>query len=237
MILKQNRCSRKNHAVSQKRDLSREFERYFFVDFENVRSGGMDDMASLTERDCVKFYYNDAQISLTFALHHQIVSSKAQFEFFEVKVPIKNAVDCQILFHLRDMLQKDLENIKQASFVIVSKDTDYDAAILEHQNRGAKIERRVSMLAVNATVEAPSADTPPCALLSKEQKTPATIRDKVAQIFAEESAEVRQVLTDALLNQPSRNRVNHGLCVQYGTSKTKELFVKLRPLMKEIGMP
>ena len=98
----------------------KEILRYFFVDYENVNKEGLNGIEELKKKDCVRIYYSDSAKAITFDLHLKINDSKARFKYYKIEMPIKNAIDCQILFDLKDLT---MEN-KSAQYFIVSNDTD-----------------------------------------------------------------------------------------------------------------
>lgn len=65
------------------------YDRYFFVDYENVNREGLNGISKLEETDCVRIYYSDAADTMTFGLHRRINASKAHFDYIKVQIPIK----------------------------------------------------------------------------------------------------------------------------------------------------
>ena len=55
--------------------------------------------------------YSEAAETLSFGLHKRINESEAHFDYRKVQMPIKNAVDCRILFDLENLLAVDKKNI------------------------------------------------------------------------------------------------------------------------------
>ena len=68
----------------------------FLIDYENVTSSGLDGVERLTENDRVYIFYTAAQPNLTFEAHKLILSSKAEFSYFNVANGGKNALDFQL---------------------------------------------------------------------------------------------------------------------------------------------
>lgn len=114
-----------------------EFKRYFLVDYENVNREGLNGITKLSSEDCVRVYYSDSAETITFRLHRRINASKAHFDYIKVEIPIKNAVDCQILFDIRDLAKEN----KNAEYFIVSKDTDFDKAIDVFNAHNLKVKK------------------------------------------------------------------------------------------------
>jgi len=113
------------------------YSRYFFVDYENVKTSGLNGIVKLSENDCVRIYYSKAAEMMTFGLHRRICASVCHFEYIKVDMPIKNAVDCQILFDIRDYLRVN----PQAEYIVISKDSDFDKPINQFKERKAILYR------------------------------------------------------------------------------------------------
>ena len=62
---------------------------------------------------------------MTFGLHRRINASKAKFQYVKVQMPIKNAADCLILYHLQNLTRRR----KDMLYYIVSNDADFDLSI------------------------------------------------------------------------------------------------------------
>ena len=51
---------------------------YYLIDFENVKSRGMEGVELLTEEDTVCIFYSDNADSMTFDLHRKLNETKAK---------------------------------------------------------------------------------------------------------------------------------------------------------------
>ena len=51
---------------------------YYLIDFENVKSRGMEGVELLAEEDTVCIFYSDNADSMTFDLHRKLNETKAQ---------------------------------------------------------------------------------------------------------------------------------------------------------------
>lgn len=111
--------------------------RYFFVDYENVRKDGLYGVENLHSSDRVRIYYSEAAETLTFDLHRKINRSAAEFNYIKVLDRIKNALDCKILFDVRDYMEKEPE----AEYYIVANDKDYDDIVQEFRKKGMTIDK------------------------------------------------------------------------------------------------
>ena len=68
----------------------------YLIDFENVGSDGLAGVTALTAEDRVIIFYSANSSRMTLRAHQQIVASAAHFDYFEVTVGGKNALDHQL---------------------------------------------------------------------------------------------------------------------------------------------
>lgn len=59
---------------------------YYLIDFENVKSRGMEGVELLTEEDTVCIFYSDNADSMTFDLHRKLNETKANIIYHKVAV-------------------------------------------------------------------------------------------------------------------------------------------------------
>ena len=81
-------------------------KRYFYVDYENVGVNGLNGIAKLSETDNVFIYYSEEHSTMTIGTHRRINQSQANIQFVLINMPIKNAIDCKILFDI-ELLSKE----------------------------------------------------------------------------------------------------------------------------------
>ena len=74
---------------------------YYLIDFENVKSRGMEGVELLTEEDTVCIFYSDNADSMTFDLHRKLNETKANIIYHKVAVGTKNALDLSGISDLR----------------------------------------------------------------------------------------------------------------------------------------
>lgn len=210
-----------------------QYARYFLVDYENVNRDGLNGIVKLSEEDCVRIYYSEAAATMTFGLHRRINASRANFEYIKVIIPIKNAVDCQILFDIRDISKLN----RTTEFFIVSKDSDFDNAILEFRNRGVKVSKipeickpePTSTLSQVKSVVKVQAKKP--AMTKRE----AQIRSFFGQHIKEKEYTARkEEIILAVLKATSKQQLNTNLMKLYPGKNTGTLYQKLKPLLDNL---
>lgn len=178
-------------------------ERYFFIDYENVNRNGLNGILKLTEKDCVCIYYSENTQSLTFGLHRRIVASKAIFKYAKITISIKNAVDCKILFDIKDIYNQH----KSAEYFIISNDADFDNPIQQYRNIGINIKKISQICEVNdaksmtvnkKTDDMSKREAKIRTLFGQKFKTSPYIENKEKIIFFILNADDKQSLNNAL---------------------------------------
>ena len=94
----------------------------YLVDFENVTSEGLSGVDKLGEGDKVVLFYSTKANKISMSIHVEMSRSLASFEYKEVAVGGKNALDYQLSTYLGYLIgQKEDTN-----FYIVSRDRGYE---------------------------------------------------------------------------------------------------------------
>ena len=209
-----------------------EYERIFLVDYENVNRDGLNGITKLSEVDCVKIYYSNSAETMTFGLHRRINESKAHFDYIKVQIPIKNAVDCQILFDIRDLGKKH----RNAEYFIVSKDTDFDKAIEYFSAQNLKVKKVMEICKteedlLNEKVSKENAQN------EKElnEKTEAQVRSFFGRHFKKKDyVEKKEEIIQIILTSKTRQQVNNGLMKLYTSETVSKMIKTLQPLIKDL---
>ncbi len=198
-------------------------KRYFLVDYENVNRDGLNGVEHLSERDEVVIYYSEAAETLSFGLHKRINESEAHFDYRKVQMPIKNAVDCRILFDLENLLAVD----KKAEYVIVSKDSDFDSAIEMFSSNNYHVKKMFKIGKRTETIK----KAPP-----KTNQREAQIRSFFGQHFSDKKYKKhKEEIIQAVLKAKSKQQVNNNLMKIYNAGNiVREIYKKLKPLIKDL---
>lgn len=94
----------------------------YLVDFENVKSKGLQGIDNLTETDTVIIFYSENSDTINFEMHQKVLTSKADIEYFKVNVGGKNALDFQLSTLLGYLVAKDT----YTNIFIISNDRGFD---------------------------------------------------------------------------------------------------------------
>ena len=95
----------------------------YYVDYENVKSDGLESGVQLTEDDTVYIFYSENANHLRVDIIEQIRLSKAHIEFIKVEAGIPNALAFQLITALFCQYEKG------ETYYIISKDNGYLPAI------------------------------------------------------------------------------------------------------------
>ena len=98
---------------------------YYLIDFENVKSRGMEGVELLAEEDTVCIFYSDNADSMTFDLHRKLNETKAQIIYHKVAVGTKNALDFQLATYLGYLICEQQREGIHPDYFIVTKDNVY----------------------------------------------------------------------------------------------------------------
>ncbi len=93
----------------------------YLIDYENTKN--LLGINNLSTDDCVVIFYSKKSNSLSFDLHKEIISSKAQIEYKFVDVGSPNALDFQLSSYLGYIIKQN-ENT-ECKIYIVSKDKGF----------------------------------------------------------------------------------------------------------------
>lgn len=97
----------------------------YMIDYENVKTGGLNGISRLTEADRVIIFYSENANRLTFDLHRRLMESKASIEYREVTVGGHNALDFQLVTYLGYLIAQD----RCGQYLIISNDRGFEHVI------------------------------------------------------------------------------------------------------------
>lgn len=100
---------------------------YFLVDYENVKTHGLDGVDKLRPEDVVCIFYSENADSMTFGLHRRLNESRAQIIYQRVEVGTKNALDFQLSSYLGYIICDNKD--REASYFIVTKDQGFSSLV------------------------------------------------------------------------------------------------------------
>ncbi len=111
---------------------------YYLIDFENVKSRGMEGVELLTEEDTVCIFYSDNADSMTFDLHRKLNETKANIIYHKVAVGTKNALDFQPTYLGYLICEQQREGI-HPNYFIVTKDNGFTSLMVYWKAQGVPV--------------------------------------------------------------------------------------------------
>ena len=112
---------------------------YYLIDFENVKSRGMEGVELLTEEDTVCIFYSDNADSMTFDLHRKLNETKADIIYHMVAVGTKNALDFQLATYLGYLICEQQREGIHPNYFIVTKDNGFTSLMVYWKAQGVPV--------------------------------------------------------------------------------------------------
>jgi hypothetical protein len=97
----------------------------YLIDYENVHYAGWEGIEKLTKEDEVILFYSENASTIPMELHIKVVNSGANLRYIHVAKTAKNYLD----FQLSALSGYLVAQTDQTEFVVVSKDTGYNAVV------------------------------------------------------------------------------------------------------------
>ena len=118
---------------------------YFFVDFENVHSGGFEGIENYNKDDIIYLMYteNSQTISLT-VLEKMLKKNVTNLRLIKVAAGGKNALDFQLSTYLGYLIAKTED--KKVGYYIISKDQGFDFIVKFWNGNGVPVRRITNFL-------------------------------------------------------------------------------------------
>lgn len=112
---------------------------YYLIDFENVKSRGMEGVELLNEEDTVCIFYSDNADSMTFDLHRKLNETKADIIYHKVAVGTKNALDFQLATYLGYLICEQQREGIHPNYFIVTKDNGFTSLMVYWKAQGVPV--------------------------------------------------------------------------------------------------
>lgn len=112
---------------------------YYLIDFENVKSRGMEGVELLAEEDVVCIFYSDNADSMTFDLHRKLNETKAKIIYHKVAVGTKNALDFQLATYLGYLICEQQKEDIHPNYFIVTKDNGFTSLMVYWKAQGVPV--------------------------------------------------------------------------------------------------
>lgn len=197
---------------------------FFLIDFENINSEKIKDLASTQENDMVIIFYSERCPNIQLDIIDYLIKAKIQIRTFNVKVGTLNALDFQLSSYLGYLIGKMGVDAK---YHIVSNDKGYDNLCEYWQEQEMMVDR----------ISFPVSKTIP------NEKAQKSSKGKVNTGKTATLEEIKQYLSDedmpneilAIFNQfKTKLAISNGIAKKCKDSKRAGMiYKKLKSLLKE----
>lgn len=198
--------------------------RYFFVDYENVDTEGLNGLTKLTSRDTVFIFYSERHSRMTFGLHRRIMEAmerNVHFEYRKVKRPDpseKQVVDQALMEEVDLILNNSKSNLKN-DYYIISKDSDYDPFVNDWNRQGFNINRFLTISKGN---------------IEKKEKLEHIIRARLVDDRKGKSFNLTQddisKIADFIMSSNNKSQLNRYLQTMFYNQDVKYIFTRLKDI-------
>ena len=186
---------------------------YYFIDFENVNSQGLEGIEDLNSDDCVIIFYSANANSMTFEMHNKINISKADIVFEKVNVGKKNALDFQLASYIGYVIGRNEGT--DAAYHLVTKDSEF-SVIGKFWQRKYKTFSVIERIAKKAAEPEEALEMRLAAVLSDKTEIPVIV--KIIRQY-----KTKQGINNALMKKfPSQNN-----------QKASEIYKSIKPLIAD----
>jgi len=114
----------------------------FYIDYENVKSKGVDGIETLKKGDKVFLFYSDQADSIKFETVIRLNSTRAEVQLIRADNGTRNSLDFQLIAHLFNGIRHKTDTY------IVTNDNGFDAAVKMGHRLGYPALHRISSLSV-----------------------------------------------------------------------------------------
>lgn len=181
----------------------------YLIDYENVHFAGWEGIDKLTEEDQVVLFYSDNASTIPMEISIKVARSKAELQYIHVDRMAKNYLD----FQLAALAGYMVATSHQTEFVIVSKDTGFEA-ILDFWNKQEFLKKKVHFVRREQIAE----------VSSKKAKAKKAAPVRKAPAVVEEA----EILEEKLYEEPVVELTPEELAEkEKADQKKKELIAKL----------
>lgn len=217
--------------------------RVFLVDYENVKTQGLNGIVKLTENDTVCIFYSENADSMTFGLHRRLMETKANVQYQKVEVGYKNALDFQLSSYLGYVISQNKSNgITDCLYYIVTKDQGFLCLKNYWHRRHANVYQ-VADVTGNCEVTSEKKET--ATTEKKETTKKQEVKPKETKAAPKDPmvAKVEALLKDkgdvefavkCINHYKTKSGVNNGLTKHYKDSKkASEVYNAIKPLIAD----
>ena len=187
---------------------------YYLVDYENVKTPGLNGVNKLPKEDIVCIFYSENADSLTFSLHRRLNESQANIMYQRVEVGRKNALDFQLSSYLGYIIHENLAN--PYDYYIVTQDKGYESLVTYWKKRRINIS-----LVANVAKQS-------------DQAIQSDLEKQVAELLKDSSDAA--VVAGMIQSYKTKQGLNNALVKKFPSKdnkKASEIYTAIKPLLAD----
>lgn len=206
-----------------KKDVRR---RVFLIDFENVKSAGLNGILGLNEDDTVCFFYSENAETMTFGLHRRLTETKANVQYQKVEVGVKNALDFQLSSYLGYAISQNVAaGFENVTYYIVTNDRGFACLKTYWKKRNIEVNI-VSEITIGVQSD----------VVVKELTEKEVVKDELTlavEKVLEDKADV-PFIVKCINHYKTKSGVNNALMKEFkDAKKAGEVYSAIKPLIKD----
>lgn len=181
-------------------------ERFYLIDFENVHDDGLKNINTLTESDHVHIFFTKNANRVGLGIFH---ATEAHIDSHEVPAG-GQSLDMHLVSYLGYLLGKSKEGT--CSYIIVSKDKDYDNIIAFWREKGIKSISREEKIP-GSNVVSQKKTTMPVATTTTKQTINSKIKAGMAyELYGDDRSELNEYMQHGLIRLGYPGKTANSIC-------------------------
>jgi len=204
---------------------------YYLVDYENVKTQGLNGVNKLPEGDVVCIFYSENADSLTFGLHRRLNESKATIIYQRVEVGVKNALDFQLSSYLGYLIRENLDN--PYDYYIVTKDKGYECLVSYWKKKKANVSLVINVAKQQEIIE-PEPQPMPQTDPENKLLNSKSLEEQVAELLKDKTD--AKSVAKLIKNYKTKTGLNNALVKKFPSKdnkKASEIYTAIKPLIAD----
>jgi hypothetical protein len=186
----------------------------YLIDYENTKGAGLEGIEELTAEDTVYLFYSENANTLTFKMYDRISNAKARFQFIDVGVGTRNALDFQLTTWLGYLVCKGLG--QKQYFYIVSQDKGFGSVCRFWKERSISVELVQDLSG------------------RREEELKDQLQLQVMEVIKDQ--EVSRKIAAIILKYKTKQGINNALMREFPSQdnqRSKEYYKLIKPMLKD----
>ena len=185
---------------------------YYLIDYENVKTHGLDGISGLGREDSGCLFYSENADTLTFGRHRRLSEAKAEIQYQKVETGTKNALDFQLSSYLGYLISENRD--RNARFYIVTKDKGFGALVSYWSRRDVPVKIVMDLAGRD------------------EDKEKDELNDRVSKVVSDKPAV--PTVVKIIQQYKTKQGINNALLKEFKDNKrASEIYTAIKPLITD----